>query len=156
MRYLLLLLSSFSFATWSVSQEEAKFVVEVSAQEVQVGESFDVKYILENGKDGQFLAPEWSTSPFEVLHSSQSSSFSYSNGKSKAEAVQLYRLIARDTGLLQIPEAVFVSQNKELRTTAKFIRVHKGEVALSAPPPRKIPREPVRPEPKKKIKTIRL
>ena len=153
--HFLTFLANIALATMAASQSDIKFSVEIPQTTVVAGESFDVKYVLKNGKNGQFVPPDWEAAGLYVTLSSQSSSLSFSNGVSNAESVHHYQVIARDTGLIEIPVARFVSGKEELRTEPTQIRVLPGAFA-PAPPSDKHQRQTAPPEPRKKIKTVRI
>lgn len=144
------------YASLACGQSETKFTIEVFSKEVRLGEPFEVKFQLENGENGNFLPPDWESAGFAILSSSQSSSFTFSNGRSSATAIYQYQIMARDTGLLEIPSAVLKNGAKEWKTTPQSIHVLPGDSSrIPAPRNRQSAPPPVE-DPKKKIKTIHL
>lgn len=156
--YFLTFFGSILFATLATSQSDSTFSMEVSKTEVRVGEAFEVKFVLEGNKSGKFITPDWASAGFVVLNTSQSSSFSINNGASTSSATYKYQLMARDTGLIELPVGVAMVGGEEKRTPTHTIHVlpgSKGEGEELWNGNRSTPTPPAQ-DPKKKIKTIRL
>lgn len=154
--YFLTFFGSIFFATLAIGQSESTFSMEVSKTEVHVGEAFDVKFVLEGNKSGKFIAPDWASAGLVVLNTSQSSSFSINNGASTSSATYKYQLMARDTGLIELPVGVAVFGGEEKRTSTHTIQVLPGSIGEGEERWNGNRSTPPAPDPKKKIKTIRL
>lgn len=154
--HFLTFLGSIIFATLASGQHEAAFSIEVSKTTVQVGEPFEVKFVVENSDNGKFVTPDWESAGFSVLNTSQSSSFSLSRGVSTSSAIYMYQIMARDTGILVIPAASVQTGKDEMRTTPQRIEVLAGNGKYKDDSSNGVrPRTPAK-DPKRKFKTIHL
>lgn len=157
MRKLFFVLSCCFFsAHWASAQGEPRFYAEVNPTEVALGQPVRVSFILENGKGNNRIAPpDWSSAGLTVVGSSQSSSVSIMNGETRATASYNYTVAPADTGVVTIPAASVKIGNTEMRTEPVTIKVRPSADGLSPAQPQRSPYQPS-PEPKKKIKTIRM
>ena len=152
----LTLLGLITFFFTASGQQETGFSVAVSQAEISPGTPLEVTFIIENSRNGRFVPPDWQSAGWLVQGSSQSSSFTLSNGKSVSTATYQYQLVARDTGVFEIPSALLKDNGGELKTSPIEIRVS-GTPADSGTQPNIRRLRPVpEADPKKKIKTIRL
>lgn len=144
------------FACGQTEKNGPRFFAEVEKNSVRQGEPFQLVYRYENGdKSLTFVPPNWETAGFDVLGSSQMSSMSITNGKVNSSASYSYQVMARDTGLLEIPQAVMRNGSTEIKSEPTQIKVSAD--------PDFVPNEPLRqpkttePEPKRvKLKSIRI
>lgn len=139
-----------------IAQGEPRFYTEVSTTEVAVGEPIKVTFSLENGKSsGRFMPPDWDAAGFMLLGSSQSSNISIMNGETTASATYNYTVTPLDTGTVTIPSVSIKSGDGELHTEPVTIRAFPGADGVRPALPKRSPAEP-QPEPRKKIKTIKM
>jgi uncharacterized protein (DUF58 family) len=141
----------------SCQQKDPQFSVEVSKKTVSVGEPFEVKFNLEDGANGEYSPPDWPSAGFSVRGTSQSSSYSFSNGTRNSSAQYQYQLVAQDTGWLEIPSAVVTIGGAKKITEPQVIHVLPADDNTDAPS-RSGEEQRMTParENKKKIKTTRL
>ncbi|HLP93205.1 MAG TPA: BatD family protein [Saprospiraceae bacterium] len=151
----------FSLLLWNAlslnAQGETRFYAEVKATEVAVGDPVKVSFVLENGKNnGRFTPPDWQAAGFLLLGSSQSSNISISNGEATSSATYQYTITPMEEGTWTIPSVRIKSNGTELQTQS--IEIHAVPNADGTRParPRSNPFEEPAPEPKKRIKTIKM
>lgn len=154
----IVLFGAWLFACLAYAQQNASISVELPGQEVAVGAPFEVKFTVENSRNGRFTPPDWDAAGLTLLGSSQSSSFSISNGAATSSAIYEYQLMASDTGTIEIPAAILKDGNTELRTEAKKLRILPGDGDFRPAPRQKSRTNPqsTPDDPKKKLKTIRM
>ncbi len=139
-----------------IAQGEPRFYAEVEPTEAAVGTPIRVSFILENGKGGgRFIPPDWAAAGFVVLGSSQSSSMSIMNGETKASASYNFTIAPADTGALTIPAVSIKNGDGELSTEPVVVTALPNNDGVRPALPKRSPAQP-QPEPKKKIKTIRM
>ena len=102
------------FLSKTLSAQETEFKVEVSADTVLMGNYFEVKFTIENGK-GKFVAPSFNGLKI-VAGPNQSSSYSSMNGEVKQSSSYTYYMEADEEGVYIIPSAKLVFNNEELKT----------------------------------------
>lgn len=152
----LTLLGLITFFYQASGQQEASLSVAVSQSEIAVGAPLEVTFTVENSRNGRFIPPDWQSAGWLVQGSSQSSSFTLSNGKAVSSATYRYQLTARDTGEFEVPPAILKDSGTELKTAPVAVRVTGIPADHGAQPNfRKLQPAP-EVDPRKKIKTIRL
>lgn len=153
---LIILLGAVFLTTRAVGQEVSTLAIELTQTEVPAGEPFEVVFELENNNGGSFYPPDFESAGFTVVGTSQSSNITFNNGVGKSSQMYKYRVMARDTGNLEIPSARFTEGSRELITEPQTIHVLPNDAFFSPPQPSEDPMEKRRKELKKKIKTIHL
>jgi uncharacterized protein (DUF58 family) len=151
----------FSLLLWNAlslnAQGETRFYAEVKATEVAVGDPVKVSFVLENGKNnGRFTPPDWQAAGFMVLGSSQSSNISIMNGETTSSATYHYTITPMEEGVWTIPSVRIMSGGVELQTQPIEIKAVPNADGTRPSRPRANPYEDQRPEPKKRIKTIKM
>ncbi len=120
MKYLIFfLLMSAAFAA---NAQEIVFKVEVSSDSVLMGNTFEVRFTIENA-GGDFKAPDFDG--FDIVSGpNTSSSFSMVNGNVTQKASYAYRLRPAREGKLYIQPASFKTKNNTLETEPLIVFVH--------------------------------
>lgn len=152
----LTLLGLIMFFFTAASQQEAGLSVEVSKSEISPGTPLEVIFTIENSRNGRFVPPDWQSAGWLVQGSSQSSSFTLSSGKSVSKATYRFQLVARDTGVYEVPPALLKDNGGEFKTSPVEIRVTGTPMDSEPQPSIRQLRPAQEANPKKKIKTIRL
>lgn len=158
MRYTIFLSALFLLTVLRLNaQGEPRFYAEASPLEVAVGEPIRVSFKLENGSNAaRFTPPDWAAAGFVQLGSSQSSNISIVNGQTTASIAYSYTITPTETGTLTIPALSIRAGDQELSTQPIQVTATGNPDGL--PPtirPQRAPLSP-QPEPKSKIKTIKM
>ena len=151
----------FTLLLWNAlslnAQAETRFYAEVKSTEVAVGEPIRVSFVLENGKNnGRFTPPDWQSAGFLLLGSSQSSNISIMIGETTASATYYYTITPMEEGVWTIPSVRIKSGDAELQTQPIEIKAVPNAEGTRPARPRSNPFEEPVPEPKKRIKTIKM
>ena len=85
--------------------------VSVSADTIEVGQTVDISYSIENG-DGQFVLPDLEDVPV-ISGPNSSTSFVYAQGKTTSSQSYSFTLLGLEEGKIKIPKTVYKS-GKEL------------------------------------------
>ena len=162
MRNTLLILTLFVLSAGCAwAQGETRFFAktEPEGEEVAVGEAIEVSFTLENGSGTGKLGPiDWESAGFVLMGSSQSSSISISGGETRASASYNFTVMPSEAGEKTIPAVSIKVGGKEWWSEPIKLHVLPGDENAV---PRNYKRSPAvpsqpDPEPKKKIKTIRM
>lgn len=140
----------------ATAQDETRFYSKASATEVAVGESIQVSFVLENGKNNGRISPiDWEAAGFLVLGTSQSSNISINNGQTSASASYHYTVTPIAEGAWTIPSASIKNGEEELYTEPIVIQAVPNPDGTRQINPRSTPERP-KDEPRKRLKTIRM
>jgi hypothetical protein len=120
MKYLIFFLLMTS--AFAMNAQEIVFKVEVSSDSVLLGNTFEVRFTIENA-GGDFDAPDFDG--FDIVSGpNTSSSFSMVNGNVTQKASYAYRLRPVREGKLYIQPATFKTKNNTLETEPLIVFVH--------------------------------
>lgn len=161
MRNTLLILTLFVLSAGCVlAQGETRFFAKATPVEGEatVGEAIEVSFTLENGKNtGKLSAIDWESAGFMLMGSSQSSSISISGGETKASASYNFTVTPLEAGEKTIPAVSIKVGDKEWWSEPIKLEVLPGDGNAIPQNRKRSPAAPqTDPEPKQKIKTIRM
>lgn len=109
-------------AAFEIKAQEIVFKVEVSSDSVLMGNTFEVRFTIENA-GGDFKAPDFEG--FDVISGpNTSSSFSMVNGNVTQKASYTYRLRPEREGKLYIQPATFKTKNNTLETEPLIVFIY--------------------------------
>lgn len=131
-----------------------RFYAKTETTRVQAGTPFEVQFRYENGQGGKFTEPDWQQAGLSVLGSGQSSSISINNGVTVASMRYEFSVVARDTGLIQIPPATLKDGKNTYQTEPIMLHVS-GEPVSDPETPASYPDQQPAPKPEKLKKTIK-
>jgi len=139
------------------AQGEPRFYAEASPLEVAVGEPIRISFKLENGHNAaRFSPPDWAAAGFVQLGSSQSSNLSIVNGQSTASIAYMYTITPIETGVLTIPALSIRAGEQVLSTEPIQIQATGNPDGLRPSSPQRAPATPTKPDPRSRIKTIKM
>lgn len=139
-----------------IAQNETRFYAEADAKEVAVGASFNLSFVLENGKNNsKFSPPDWEAAGFMVLGSNHSTNISISNGETNASAAYNFIVTPIREGDLIIPAVIIKNGDQELRTASISIKAIPNDEGVQPVVPKRSPEQP-KSQPKRKFKTIKM
>lgn len=113
--------------------------VEVSSNEVEVGERFMINYSYQGGDDLEMP----SFSGFEVVHNGYSEGVQFSNGKISRIGTYSFTLLALHPGTYELPSATLTAKGKKIKSPPVVIKVidngqtapvQKGQQPMSSSP----------------------